>query len=125
MKTQWLRLLSLLAGIIIFDFLFYNQSPGLNTLLFVPILIILIYVSRKPEIKSAQLIISLLGWGIAGIGVALYTSPISVLAYMGSFLAFLGFSFKPELKSLLSAVMQSGLNFFLRLSQCYRKYLIF
>jgi hypothetical protein len=112
MKTQWLKLLSLLAGIIIFDFLFYNQSPGLNTLLFVPVLSILIFLSRMPEIKSTQLIISLLGWGMAGTGVALYASPISVLAYMGSFLAFLGFSFKPELKSLLSAVMQSGLNFF-------------
>lgn len=112
MKNQWLKLVSLLIGIIIFDFLFYNQSPGLNTLLFVPILGILMYMSRKPTTSSPQLKISLLGWGMAGLGVFLYETPVALLAYMGSFLAFLGFSFKPELKSLLSAVMQSGLNFF-------------
>ncbi|MBK7028371.1 MAG: DUF4173 domain-containing protein [Bacteroidales bacterium] len=112
MKTQWFRLLSLITGIIIFDFLFYNQSPGLNTLLFVPILSILIYISRKPAISSTRLLISLLGWGVAGFSVAYHSSPVSVLAFMGSFLVFVGFSFIPELKSLLSTVMQSGLNFF-------------
>lgn len=47
MKTQLFRLVSLITGIFLFDFLFYNQEPGINALLFVLIILGLLKISGR------------------------------------------------------------------------------
>ncbi|NVO20084.1 MAG: DUF4173 domain-containing protein [Bacteroidetes bacterium] len=113
MKTTHLRLLALVAGIAIFDFLFYLEAPGLNALLLVPVILTLVRLSGRNPFGNRFLIISSAGLLLAGIAVSLYSSATSILAYFGTFVIFLGFSLEPELKSILATMFQSGLNFFM------------
>lgn len=112
MKTLHLRLLSLVAGIAIFDFLFYRQAPGLNALVFVPALILLLSISGSNVIPGLKARIALAGWALSAIGVALYCSALSVLTYIGSLMIFTGFILHPGIKSVFFSGLHSFLNFF-------------
>jgi hypothetical protein len=85
MKATHLRLLALAFGIVIFDFLFYKQAPGLNALILAPVILVLIKLSGRNPILNIRLLISAGGMLLAGVSVALYGSFISVLAYFGAF----------------------------------------
>ena len=112
MKTTAIRLFSLLTGIILFDYLFYKQEPGVNVLLFVLLILLLIKVSGRQLFQNRRQVLATLGWLVSGISVALYGSILSVLAFSGAALVFLGYSLEPELKAPPLSMIRSGLNFF-------------
>lgn len=111
MKTQLLHLLALITGIVIFDFLYYQQSPGINMLLFSFLVILLVRLSGREIFSSNRSGIAAAGMLVAGLSGALYGSFLSFAAFFGAFLVFLGFSFEPALKSLLTASFHTGLNY--------------
>lgn len=112
MKTQILRLTSLIAGIFFFDFLFYNQEPGINFLMFILIVLALMKLSGLKLNASRSQLLSVLGVIAAGTAVALYNSDLSLLVYFGAFAIFLGFSIQPALRQLLNAGLIAAANFF-------------
>ncbi|MBK7213291.1 MAG: DUF4173 domain-containing protein [Bacteroidales bacterium] len=112
MKTQLFRLVSLITGIFLFDFLFYNQEPGINALLFVLIILGLLKISGRDLNSTKQQLFSMFGLLVAGTAVALYNSDLSILVYFGSLVVFIGFSTQPALKQILNSVLISAANFF-------------
>ena len=111
MKPNHIRLISLISGIILFDFLFYRQAPGMNALLFVPILFSLVRLSGRSAFSSRENRFAAGGMLAAGLAVALYGSVFSVFAYMGAFLLYLGFVLEPQLRLILTAMPGAALNF--------------
>ena len=112
MKTQLIRLTSLIAGIFLFDYLFFNQEPGINAFLFVLIILGLLKVSGRDLISTKQQLYSMLGLLGAGTAVALYNTDLSILVYFGAFAVFIGFSTQPALRQMLNSALIAAANFF-------------
>jgi hypothetical protein len=111
MKPNLLRLLSLPAGVLIFDFLFWQHGPGLNALILVPVLIMIVRIAGRNPFRNRTSVIAVSGLLLAGFSVFLYSSAVSVLTYFGTLGLFLGLSLEPDLRSPVSAILQAGFNF--------------
>ncbi len=111
MKAIHLRLIALISGIVLFDYLFFKQAPGMNAILFTPVIFGLIRLAARSPFKKGPVSISATGLLCAGIAVILYGSDWSVLAYMGAFLVYLGFTLEPELRLILTSTPQASFNF--------------
>lgn len=111
MKSYLLKLLVLLIGIIVFDYLFYMQAPGLNALIWIPVMFGMIRLSgKKIELDKSRLL-SITGLTIAGTAITLYGSALGFLAYLGSFFLFLGLQLEIGIKTPIPALIQAGFNF--------------
>jgi hypothetical protein len=111
MKANIIRLLALITGVVVFDYLFYQEYPGINAMILAPILIILVWISGRNPLANRITTIASLGLLIAGLSIALHPTAVSILAYFGSLAIFLGLTLIPELRSPVSSFIHSGFNF--------------
>jgi len=107
-----LRFIIIFVGAILFNLVFWNETIGLNILIFTLFLMGGIWITNQELIKkSLSLKITLAGMNLMAIMVVVYGSEFSFWIYCISFLAVCGFLISNDIKSLSSAIPSAMLNF--------------
>ena len=102
MKLRQIHLSLIL--LIMYNFLFWNQSIGLNMGVFTLIFGGVLSISRTDAFKYKAVLLTALSTVISGIMVVLYGSTIAKIAHVSSFLVWTGFLHTPELKTILFSI---------------------
>lgn len=110
MITSKFRFVTILLLITLFNYLFWQEKPGINLLLFNSLLILsLVYFSGK-RFDTLSLKTSLGLSIIAGIMLIVHNSVISVFAFFVSFFILVGFLHRSSLSTVSGSLFQYGLN---------------
>lgn len=75
---------------LLFSTLFYQQSIGLNLLLFTLLTIVLLAINNPKKIKNRNIIFRLIAYTITGISVFLYKSDLTIIANIIAFFTVVG-----------------------------------
>lgn len=111
MKSRLLLLwLVLLAA---FNFLFWNETPGLNLLVFPVLVMIALFIRYPGAWRRRNVQLSGICTLLCGIMVALYGTGWSVFAVIFSLCVFAVFVMEPAFRSVTGAALQFTLNVFL------------
>ncbi|MCF8371611.1 MAG: DUF4173 domain-containing protein [Bacteroidales bacterium] len=101
-----------LAGTLLFNYLFWQSPIGINALLFTIFALISLLIlypdSRKPGTASA----AMLGHFITALFVVIHNSGVAILGWHITFILMVGFANQPTLRSILFALPTSITNFF-------------
>lgn len=97
-KNDWI----LLASVAIYSYLFYDQSAGINWLLFTGFLIILLFVRNKEACKSISWLLAATGSFLSACCVAYYGDGLSIAANIISLCLLSAFSVEPKTSLILS-----------------------
>ena len=98
-KNDWLIIL----GTMVYSYLFYNQSAGLNFFIFNVILITFLLFSKPLLLFKPAWLVACTGSIISSFFVLWWGTELPVYANLCSLLALVGFSFHPE-SSLLPSI---------------------
>ncbi len=90
--------------------LYYQQTPGLNHLLFSVILVIALLFSDASFIRNKPWILVAVGAVISGLGVALYGNDLSYIANLIAIASLAGLSYSPD-SSLIFASLQGAFSY--------------
>lgn len=99
-------LMPVLAGVFLFDFLFWEEKMGLNTLLFGCFYLAALWFLFPAARKSKGFLFTLLGALVAGAMVVVHNSGAAKLTFWLSMMCAAGFAQEPGLRFLLSALGQ-------------------
>jgi hypothetical protein len=113
MKIKAKQLLLTIAGIVLFDFLFWKEAPGVNTLIFTVFILVATSLNGRASFLQKHRLWVTSGLLMAAVSVALYSSFLSVIGYFGAFLIYMGFSLEPEFRSIFYATPAAITNFIL------------
>ncbi len=104
MKTKKLKILSVIILGFVFDYLFWNQSLGVNTLVFTTLILatILLFTPKK-EITS-KFILTASGLFLSSILVTITNSYASFFAFWTSLLVFMGIYYRDDIKTSFTAI---------------------
>jgi len=101
---QFLPLILLLTGTILFNYLFWNQLIGVNLLIFT-VFITISYVLISGFAKKTLFIISGLSLLVLSVAITLHSSDFAFVMYLITFVLFVGTTQETNLKSTLYAVL--------------------
>lgn len=103
----------LILGIAAFVYLFYEQSAGINRLIFSVLMIILSLVFNRENLKSKTWIAVTSGVLLSGVGVMFYGNVLSLVANFVALAALGGLTFHQSY-SLIFAIVQTPVNYILK-----------
>jgi hypothetical protein len=98
-------------GIVLFDWLFWQEGGGVNMLVFTVFIIVtqLVMLPRHAAVRRSGYFWLMLGGSLFGAGMmAVYGSTVAALACMASVLMLLGYVNQPHLKLVLYALLTSA-----------------
>lgn len=101
----------LIAGSLLFNYLFWEEDFGLNILLFTAFLVSCILTLFPSIRKSPQALIAICGTIITSVFVVLHSSAFVVIMYWLSALLMIGFIHQTELKSIAYAIPTALSNY--------------
>jgi len=101
-KNDW----ALVISVVIYSFLFYNQSPGLNFLLFNVSILSLLIFKNKELLKNRMWLLVASGSILSSFLIFMYSSPLAICANLFSLIILASLSFNPAV-SFLTAIFQS------------------
>lgn len=107
MQNSKIRLVFFTASLLIYNYLFWEQSSGINLPLFSLLLGSMAALINPESMRSRRVQITAAGMFITGILVVIHHSDLSVFVHVVSFFAMLGFMQQQNLKSLYTALLQS------------------
>ncbi|MCG3165167.1 MAG: hypothetical protein POELPBGB_00929 [Bacteroidia bacterium] len=107
MQNSKIRLVFFTASLIIYNYLFWGQSSGINLPLFSFLLGITAVIINPESLHSRRVQATASGTFITGVLVVIHHSNLSVFAHVISFYAMLGFIQQNKIKSLYNAFLQS------------------
>lgn len=111
MKAKNIKILMLVAGILLFDLLFWDHLLGINVLLFTGLLLIYAIATDPHSLKNRKTLVTALGALAAAILVVTHNSTLAYAALFVSFIIFTGFHFQPQLRSPAAAIPTGFFNF--------------
>jgi hypothetical protein len=91
--------------ILIYNYFFWNESLGLNLFTFSILLIVLLFVFYRENIRSSKVIITAAGTIISAVSVLVFNSFESKFTHIFSLLLFSAFIHEKQLRSVVFAVM--------------------
>lgn len=97
-RNDWKIILSAL----VFTYLFYQQAPGINYLIFGLIISLLLLIQNFEKISKPPVIISLLGLIFSASFVYIYSTPLPIISFLVSLALLSAFVYKTE-SSLITA----------------------
>lgn len=106
-KNDW----ALLLSVILYSYLFYQQSAGINFLIFNCCISGFLIYRNKELIKNKQWLLVVSGAILSSFFIFLYSSPIAIWANIISLMILSALSFDPEV-SFITALFQSFCNQF-------------
>ena len=112
MKKIYIKIIFLISGIIIYDYLFWKQKLGVNILISSLILLLFLFADNPLKKISKFAIITGTGTIISAGMVMINNSVASVFAFITSFIVFTGFWYYRDIRSILAALPSGVLNFF-------------
>jgi hypothetical protein len=107
MQNSKIRLVFFTASLLIYNYLFWEQSSGVNLPLFSLLLGIIAGLINPESLRSRRVQVTAAGTFITGVLVVIHHSDLSIFVHIISFFAMLGFLQQQELKSLYNAFLQS------------------
>ena len=107
MQNSKIRLVFFTASLLIYNYLFWEQSSGINLPLFSLLLGIAAALINPENLRSSRVLVTAAGTVSTGVLVVIHHSDLSVFVHVISFFAMLGFMQQQELKSLYNAFLQS------------------
>ncbi len=93
----------LLTAVLLQNYLFYNQSTGLNVLAYSLLVLGLVYVRKADSFRHPTIQLSVLGLLLSGGSASLYGGSPAVLLYFASLFLLVGYSSIPRLSPYVSA----------------------
>ncbi|MBT3421393.1 MAG: DUF4173 domain-containing protein [Bacteroidetes bacterium] len=108
MKTKT-KVIELVIGMIFFHILFWHERIGLNALLFAVLTIGYNFGFNSEFLKNKKLLFHALTLLLASVGVILFNSIPSKIAFFAAYIIYIGFSWRPEFKTVFAAAL-IGLN---------------
>lgn len=91
-RNDWKIILSAL----VFTYLFYQQAPGLNYLIFGIIISLLLLAQNIEKISKPSVVISLIGLILSGSFVFIYSTPLPIISFLISLVLFAAFIHQAE-----------------------------
>ncbi len=107
MQNSNIRLVFFTASLLIYNYLFWEQSSGINLPLFSLLLGIAAALINPESLQSRRVLVTAAGTFSTGVLVVIHHSDLSFFVHVISFFAMLGFMQQQELKSLYNAFLQS------------------
>ena len=104
------KLLISTALTLVFDYLFWNQSLGINALVLFILITPIVLFFNKEAIAKKNVQITLVGTLVSALLVFLYGSTIASVSYLLSFTIFIGFVHQPALRTVYNSFLTSLLS---------------
>jgi hypothetical protein len=111
MKAKF-KILDVMVGLVLFHLLFWHERIGLNALLFTVVTIIFSMGFNKNLIKNKKVVLIAISLLVVSIGVTLFNSITSKIAFFVTFFVYIGFAWRPEFKTVFLASFIGATNFF-------------
>jgi hypothetical protein len=108
-KTSSLGLM--IASLVGYHLLFWNESFGFNTLLFTAVILLWNTYHHRKSVHQKPLLASGIITILLSVMIVVNGSYLAKFSYLCSFLIYLGFLFQPNAKSIISALPSGLLNF--------------
>ncbi|HKR06398.1 MAG TPA: DUF4173 domain-containing protein [Bacteroidia bacterium] len=113
MNSKIFKTTFMIAALVAYNFLFWQEKFGINLMLFTILLCIYIVSQNKESVRSPKVILLLIAVILTGFMVSINNSGISKFTHIFSFLVLSGFVHEQKMRSLYFAFANVFVNFFL------------
>jgi hypothetical protein len=99
-----------LVALTIYHFLFWNESIGVNILIFNTIIISLHYIRQASLFRNKKVILSAIATVLTSVQVVILDTEMSVFGYVCAMAVFTGYVYRPEIRTVAGAAITGMLN---------------
>lgn len=119
-KRAITQIIMMLLLAFIFNAIFWNESGGLNVMIFATVSISFLVFLYRDSFRSKFTLAAMAGTLLTAMSILLYSSTVGKIAFTTSFIILLGFVFQPGLKSIHYSVSQSIINLWISMREPFR-----